>query len=95
MHLFPQLRKLEKKYEKELAVIGVHSAKFPTEQETESVRMAILRYEIGHPVINDSQFKVWKSYACRARASPLCPSSRGESTPFLSTPYYRICDKWH
>ena len=66
MHLFPQLRKLEKKYEKELAVIGVHSAKFPTEQETESVRMAILRYEISHPVINDSQFKVWKSYACRA-----------------------------
>ena len=66
MHVFPQLRKLEKKYQKELAVIGVHSAKFPTEQETENVRMAILRYEIGHPVINDSQFQVWQAYACRA-----------------------------
>jgi DNA-binding beta-propeller fold protein YncE len=66
MHVFPQLRKLEEKYRKELAVIGVHSAKFPTEQETDNVRMAILRYEIGHPVINDSQFQVWQSYACRA-----------------------------
>ena len=66
MHIFPQLRKLESKYQKELAVIGVHSAKFPAERETENVRMAILRYEIGHPVINDEQFKVWQSYACRA-----------------------------
>ena len=66
MHIFPQLRKLESKYQKELAVIGVHSAKFPAERETENVRMAILRYEIGHPVINDEQFKVWQSFACRA-----------------------------
>ena len=66
MHIFPQLRKLEKKYEGELAVIGVHSAKFPSEQETENVRMAILRYEIGHPVVNDGEFQVWQSYACRA-----------------------------
>ena len=66
MHVFPQLRKLEKKYEKELAVVGVHSAKFPAERETENVRMAILRYEIGHPVINDSEFRVWQSYGCRA-----------------------------
>ena len=66
MHVFPQLRKLEKKYEKELAVVGVHSAKFPAERETENVRMAILRYEIGHPVINDNDFKVWQTYGCRA-----------------------------
>lgn len=66
MHIFPQLRKLEKKYQKELAVIGVHSAKFPAEQETRNLRMAILRYEIEHPVINDREFKVWQSYACRA-----------------------------
>ena len=66
MHIFPQLRKLEKKYEKELAVVGVHSAKFPAEKETENVRMAILRYEIGHPVINDSEFRVWQTYGCRA-----------------------------
>ncbi len=66
MHVFPQLRKLERKYRRELAVIGVHSAKFPTERETENVRMAILRYEIGHPVINDSRFQVWQSYSCRA-----------------------------
>ena len=56
MHILPQLRRLEEKYQSELAVIGVHSAKFPSEQETENVRMAILRYEITHPVVNDSEF---------------------------------------
>jgi len=66
MHVFPQLRKLESKYSNELAVIGVHSAKFPTEKETENVRMAILRYEVGHPVINDHQFDIWQAYSCRA-----------------------------
>ena len=35
MHVLPDLEYLEKKYEKELVVIGVHSAKFDNEQETE------------------------------------------------------------
>ena len=32
MHIFPQLRKAERKYARELAVIGVHSAKFAREK---------------------------------------------------------------
>ena len=66
MHVFPQLRKLEEKYAGELAVIGVHSAKFNAEKATDNVRRAILRYEIEHPVINDADFMVWQQYACRA-----------------------------
>ena len=66
MHVFPQLRKLEEKYAAELAVIGVHSAKFNAEKATDGVRRAILRYEIEHPVINDADFMVWQQYACRA-----------------------------
>jgi hypothetical protein len=31
------LRKLEQKYANELAVIGVHSAKFPNEKEKENL----------------------------------------------------------
>ena len=49
MHVFPQLRKLEQKYAGELAVVGVHSAKFNAEKSTDNVRRAILRYEIEHP----------------------------------------------
>ncbi len=66
MHVFPQLRKLEEKYADELAVVGVHSAKFNAEKATDNVRRAILRYEIDHPVINDSDFMVWRQYAVRA-----------------------------
>ena len=66
MHIFPQLRKLERKYASELSVVGVHSAKFTAEKETQNVRKAILRYEIDHPVVNDDEFQVWQQYAVRA-----------------------------
>ena len=66
MHVFPQLRKLEDKYRNELTVVGVHSAKFTAEKDTANVRKAVLRYEIEHPVINDSDFEVWKQYGVRA-----------------------------
>ena len=66
MNVFPQLRKLEQKYAGELAVVGVHSAKFNAEKSTDNVRRAVLRYEIEHPVINDANFTVWQQYAVRA-----------------------------
>ncbi len=66
MHIFPQLRKLEQKYANELVVIGVHSAKFPNEQEQENLYKAVKRCELQHPVVNDADFRVWQEYACRA-----------------------------
>ena len=60
------MRKLEEKYPTEMAVIGVHSAKFLAEQATDNVRQAILRYRVKHPVVNDKDFTVWQQYACRA-----------------------------
>ncbi|MDW8106898.1 MAG: thioredoxin-like domain-containing protein [Armatimonadota bacterium] len=66
MHILPDLKKLERKYADSLVVIGVHSAKFFTEQETENIRQAILRYDIEHPVVNDNQMVVWTLYGARA-----------------------------
>ena len=66
IHIIPDLKKLEAKYPNELVVIGVHSAKFKNEKETENIRRIILRYEIEHPVYNDSEFAVWQSYGIRA-----------------------------
>jgi sugar lactone lactonase YvrE len=60
------LRKLERKWGQELAVVGVHSPKFLTERDTHSVREAILRLNVGHPVVNDRDFQVWQAYAVRA-----------------------------
>ena len=62
MHVLPDLEFLEKKYEKELVVIGVHSAKFANEKNSEAIRGAILRYEIEHPVINDANMTVWRKF---------------------------------
>ncbi len=66
MHIFPQLRRLERKYANELMVIGVHSAKFPNEKDKDNLYNAVKRYELEHPVINDAEFQVWQEYACRA-----------------------------
>jgi len=68
IHVLPDLAKLEKKYANELVVIGVHSAKFDNEKNTDAIRKAILRYEIGHPVVNDANQAIWKAY--RATAWP-------------------------
>ncbi|MFH1922483.1 MAG: thioredoxin-like domain-containing protein [Planctomycetota bacterium] len=66
MHVLPELAKLEEAYPKNLVVIGVHSAKFATEKETENITEAILRYKIEHPVINDAEHAVWESYRVSA-----------------------------
>lgn len=66
IHIIPDLKRLEEKYADELVVIGVHSAKFENEGETENIRNVILRYELEHPVVNDKDFQVWNTYGARA-----------------------------
>jgi len=62
MHILPDLKFLEQKYANQLVVIGVHSAKFDNEKESENIREAIMRYEIEHPVINDSNMVIARKY---------------------------------
>ncbi|WP_420632268.1 thioredoxin-like domain-containing protein [Candidatus Leptofilum sp.] len=66
IHVIPELHRLEEKFADELVVIGVHSAKFANESETENIRQIIQRYELAHPVINDSNFEVWQTYGATA-----------------------------
>ncbi len=66
IHIIPDLKKLEAKYANQLVVIGVHSAKFDNEKETDNIRRIVLRYEIEHPVANDADFKIWQAYAVNA-----------------------------
>ncbi|MCA9924384.1 MAG: redoxin domain-containing protein, partial [Anaerolineales bacterium] len=65
MHVIPDLKRLEQKFADELVVIGVHSAKFANEGETDNIRQIILRYELEHPVINDKDFEVWSTYGAQ------------------------------
>lgn len=67
MHTLPTLDSLEKKYRGQPVVfVGVHSAKFANEQQSENVQEAIGRYEIGHPVVVDQEMKIWRSYSVTA-----------------------------
>lgn len=66
MHVLPDLKFLEQKYGKELVVIGVHSAKFDNEKDAAQIEAAIQRYEIDHPVINDSEMILWNRFGVRA-----------------------------
>ena len=65
MQILPDLKKLERKYPNELVIVGVHSAKFDNEGETQNIRNAILRYKIEHPVLNDKTMRVWEEYAVK------------------------------
>lgn len=66
IHILPELKKLERKYPNEIVVIGVHSAKFETEQATKNIEEAVLRYEIEHPVVNDSEHRIWRQFRVRS-----------------------------
>jgi thiol-disulfide isomerase/thioredoxin len=66
LHIIPDLQRLEEKYAGQLVVVGVHSAKFDNEKETENIRRVVVRYGIEHPVVNDADFRIWDAYAVRA-----------------------------
>jgi thiol-disulfide isomerase/thioredoxin len=66
MHVLPELKKLEAAYPNELVIIGVHSAKFENEQDSQNIREAVLRYEIEHPVVNDGNLEIWGRYGVRS-----------------------------
>ena len=67
MHVLPDLAYLEEKYRDEpFVVIGVHSAKFSNEGQRQTVRAAVGRYEIAHPVVIDEEMEIWGEYAVRS-----------------------------
>ncbi|XP_043958529.1 NHL repeat-containing protein 2 isoform X1 [Gambusia affinis] len=61
MHILPDLHQLEKRHSVEdgLVIVGVHSAKFPNEKVLDNIQSAVLRYDICHPVVNDSEATLW------------------------------------
>ena len=61
-HVLPDLAKLEEKYKNELVVIGVHTAKFEAERDTENIRRKVREYRIKHPVVNDGNQVIWRRF---------------------------------
>ncbi len=66
MQVIPDLEYLEHKFGNSLLIVGVHSAKFQGEQGSERILAAAQRFGLKHPVVNDSDFAIWKSFGVRA-----------------------------
>jgi DNA-binding beta-propeller fold protein YncE len=66
IHVIPDLKRLEAEFPDELVVIGVHSAKFENEAQTDQIRQVVVRYDLEHPVVNDADFRVWRAWGARA-----------------------------
>lgn len=67
MHVFPDLKYLEHKYKDQpFVVVGVHSGKFDHEKDARHIRNAVLRHNIEHPVVVDSEYNIWNAYGVRA-----------------------------
>ena len=78
MHAIEDIKRLEEKYAEELVVVGVHSGKFDTEADIEGILEAVDRWGIRHPVVNDSNYEVWKRYGMRGWPGFVLISPRGK-----------------
>jgi len=83
-HVMVDLKRLEAKYPDELVVIGVHSAKFTSEKDSENIRQAVLRHQLEHPVVNDKHMAIWQSYGVRAWPTLVLIDPEGYAVGFRS-----------
>lgn len=65
-HVLAELRPIEAEFADTLTVVGIHSPKFEFEKDPASVKSAVQRHGIDHPVLNDPEMATWRSYNVRA-----------------------------
>ena len=66
IQIIPTLRRVEEQFPDQVVVIGVHSPKFANEKRAASVKDAIRRYDIRHPIVHDPEMKIWRAYGVQA-----------------------------
>jgi len=66
IQIIPTLRRIEEQFPDQVVVIGVHSPKFANEKRAASVKDAIRRYDIRHPIVHDPEMKIWREYGVQA-----------------------------
>ncbi|MCD4687555.1 MAG: redoxin domain-containing protein [Anaerolineae bacterium] len=84
IHVIPDLKRLEEEFAQELVVIGVHSAKFDNEGDTSNIEQVVRRYEVEHPVLNDSAFETWRAYGVNAWPTFIVIDPFGKVVGYLS-----------
>lgn len=62
IHVAPILRAAEQRFGDQIAIIGVHTPKFPAEKPDQAVAAAVRQLGIRHPVVNDPDMAIWHAY---------------------------------
>ncbi|MGH2957014.1 MAG: hypothetical protein ACRDL6_08485 [Solirubrobacterales bacterium] len=66
MRTLPYLAAWRERYEPDgLALLGVHSPRFPFSRQPEAVRKALPGLGIEWPVALDPELRIWRDYGCR------------------------------
>ena len=66
INVLPTLQRIQASFSADaVAVVGVHSPKFPAERTLSAVANAIDRFEIRHPVIHDPELVLWQTYGVK------------------------------
>ena len=78
LHVIPDLQRLSTEFGPELAVVGVHWAKFDTERTDEAVGQAVVRTGVDHPVVNDDTHEIARAYGVNAWPTQVLIDPAGE-----------------
>ncbi len=62
MHVEADLKFLQEKYPRDLAVIGIHAAKYPHLADSRVLQQALNRLRITYPVVKDADGRLWRRY---------------------------------
>ncbi|MDR3685605.1 MAG: thioredoxin-like domain-containing protein [Coriobacteriia bacterium] len=77
-HVQPRLRELERRFPDTLTVVGVHAGKFTHERITENLALACDRQNVVHAVVNDRQYRIWRSFDVSAWPTVALIAADGE-----------------
>jgi thiol-disulfide isomerase/thioredoxin len=77
-HIVPDLKRLEEEFAEVLVVVGVHSAKFDAERQNETIKQAIQKFGIEHPVVNDADYQVWNQFGIKAWPTTVLIDPKGK-----------------
>jgi len=67
LHVLPELERVERRFgDRPVVVIGVHSGKFDAEKDPHRIKAALRRHGVHHPVVVDSDFRIWHDYDVHA-----------------------------
>ena len=78
LHILPSLKRIERAFEDDVIILGVHSPNFPYERDVQNVQKAIQRYGIEHPVVHDPEFKLWDAYGAKVWPTLILVSPDGQ-----------------